>query len=265
MKKLCCALVCLFVLQGCVKQPKAKLRPEAAQLWLKLRGYEFNEKSFHTAGSAGDTLALSAFLDAGIDINSRSESYGTTVLSDAAGRGDLKVLNMMLERGADINVKNNVGFSALISAMYARNVEVEKILLSQPALDPNTRGFNGSTALANYASSNRKEVVQRLMELGADVNAQDYDGDAPLHIATKNRDIEILDMLLDKGANPNAKNTHGGTPLMYAAVYGNEKAVSHLLERGADASLKDADGNTALDWAIKNFNFNVAPLLQGSK
>ena len=245
-----------------INRRERKPRPEAAQQVLKLRGYEFDEKSFHAAARAGDLIAITAFLDGGININARSESDGRTVLVNAAARGDLKVVKLLLDRGADVNVSDKQGYTALHHAIEARYDDVSELLLNHPKLDPNARGLNGVTTLMSYVWRERKDTVQQLLDRGADVNAQDSDGDSALHGAAQNGNIEIIDLLVAKGANLNLKNKVGGTPLMWAAVYGHEDAARRLLERGADPSLKDADGKTARDWAIRNKRETVAKLLK---
>jgi len=244
-----------------IRKRERKPRPEAAQQLVKLRGYEFDENSFHAAAGAGDMMAITAFLDAGININARDASEGRTPLISAAARGDLEVVNLLIQRGADPNVTDNMGDTALLHALEARYDQVEQILLNHPKLDPHARGLNGVTTLSKYVWRERKDAVQKLLDLGADVNAQDNDGDAPLHGAAQTGNVEILDLILAKGANPNVKNKEGGTPLMWAVVFDHEDAVRRLLERGADASLKDASGHTARYWAIKNKRDNLVALL----
>jgi ankyrin repeat protein len=258
-------LAMLLVLPGCAERAATKPTPEAAQQLLKLRGYEFDEKSFHAAANARDVMAINAFFDAGINPNAPSEADGRTALISAAARGDLEVVNVLVQRGADVNVKDKKGYTALFHAIEAMYDEVALVLLNQPSLDANARGLNGTTALISYVWRTRRDAVEKLLERGADVNAQDADGDAPLHGAAQNGDVEMLNLLLDKGADPNIKNRLGGTPLMWAAVFGNETAAVRLLERGADASLKDVDGMTALDWAAKNRRKEVEALLRKTR
>ena len=247
-----------FITRGPAKKP----RPEAAQQLLKLRGYEFDEKSFHAAARAHDLMAITAFLDAGINPNARDASdEGRTALISAAARGDLEVVKLLIQRGADPNVTDNNGYTALLHALEARYDQVEQVLLNHPKLDPHARGFNGVTTLSKYVWRERKDAVQKLLDLGADVNAQDNDGDAPLHGAAQSGNVEILDLLLAKGANPNLTNKVGGTPLMWAVVFDHEEVARRLIERGADPSLKDADGMTARDWAIKNKRDKLVALL----
>ncbi len=256
-------LLVALIFAGCEDDRKPK--PEAAQQLLKLRGYEFDEKSFHAAAGAHDMMAINAFLDAGINPNAQNAADGRTALISAAARGDLEVVKVLLERGADVNVKDKQEYTALFHAIEAMYEDVATVLLDQPNLDPSARGKNGVTALMSYAWRDNKEAVRKLLDRGADVNAQDNDGDTALHGVAKSGNVEILDMLLAKRADPNLKNKLGGTPLMWAAVFGHEEAAQRLLARGADRSLKDEDGMTALDWAVRNKRDKVIALLQRAK
>src|SRR5687767_5813897 len=96
-------LLCLLALTSCAERTGTKPTPEAAQQVLKLRGYEFDEKSFHAAARARDIMAINAFFDAGINPNAQDEPDGRTALISAAARGDLEVVNLLVQRGADVN------------------------------------------------------------------------------------------------------------------------------------------------------------------
>lgn len=254
--------VVLLAFQACADElPDRKARPEAAQQLLKLRGYEFDEKSFHAAAGAGDMMAITAFADGGIDLNARNAD-GRTALITAAARGNLEIVNVLVQRGADVNVQDNKGYTALLHALEARYDQVSDVLLNHPKLDGHAAGLNGHTALMIYAWRDSKDAVQKLLERGAKANAQDNDGDSALHGAAQNGNVEILDMLLAKGGDPELKNKQGGTPLMWAAVFGHEDAARRLIEAGANPRVKDAEGMTALDWAIRNKRQNVIALLQ---
>ena len=257
-------LTALLALAGCTQTDSVKPRPEAAQQLLKLRGYEFDEKSFFAAAQARDVLAINMFFDAGINPNAQNND-GRTVLISAAARGDLEVVNALLARGADPNVKDKRGYTALSHALEAMYEEVVDALLNHPQLDANSKGLNGRPALMAYVWRDNKQRVEKLLARGADVTAQDNDGDTALHGAAQTGNVEIVRMLLDKGANPNVKNSVGGTPLMWAAVYGNDEAARLLLSRGADASLKDNDGITAAEWAVRNKRENMVQVLKGKR
>lgn len=252
----------LLVLSGCAKVQDGPATPDKAKSLLKLRGYDFDEKSFFAAAQARDTMAINAFFDAGINPNAQN-SDGRTVLISAAARGEADVVNVLLARGVDVNVKDNRGYTALAHAIEARYPEVEEALLSRPELNPNVGGLLGRPILLAYVWRDNQKATERLLALGADVKLQDKDGDTALHGAAETGNVEIIRMLLDKGADINAKNNQGGTPLMWAAVFGNADAVKLLLSRGANASLKDNDGVTALEWASRNNRQSVVSVLRG--
>ncbi|HJT66709.1 MAG TPA: ankyrin repeat domain-containing protein [Pyrinomonadaceae bacterium] len=261
----CAIIVSLLLCGGCATIPGSReAAPESAQRLLKLRGYNFDEKSFFAAGQARDVMAINAFLDAGINPNAQ-DADGRTVLMAAAAHGDLDVVHTMLLRNVDLNVKDKRGYTALSHATEAMYEDVVDALLSHPDLDPNARGLNARPALLAYVWRDNPERVEKLLAHGADVNAQDADGDTALHGAAQTGNTAIMQRLLDKGADPNVKNKQGGTPLMWAAVYGHQDAARLLLSRGADAALKDNDGITAADWAARNKRENVVLLLRGKR
>lgn len=267
MQKVTLYLVIVIVLfaPGCVKPSgKGHAAPDSAQSILRLRGYDFDEKSFFAAAQARDMMAINAFFDAGINPNAQN-SDGRTVLTAAAARGDLQIVNLLLARGVDPNIRDKRDYTAMSHAIEAMYEDVVDALLNSPKLDPNSRGLNGRPALSAYTWRDNKERVEKFLARGADVSLVDNDGDTALHGAAQTGNVEIIRMLLDKGADPNVKNKVGGTPLMWAAVYGHTDAARVLLSRGADASAKDNDGITAVEWAVRNKRDNVVQLLRGKR
>ena len=95
-----------------------------------------------------------------------------------------------------------------------------------------------------------KELVKILLEAGADVEAVGTFDRTPLARACDGNAVEIMQILLDKGADINKKRAvDGGTVLMSAAANGRTEAVKLLLKKGADVNIKDGRGFTALTYA----------------
>src|SRR5687767_8820935 len=118
----------LSLLSGCA--PLAdKPTPEAAKQFLKLRGYNFDEKSFLAAEAASDVLAVNAFLAAGIDPNAEDEISGSTAMIAAAAGGDLAIAKILLQGGADINRKDRAGSTALLRALEFKKEDVADVIL----------------------------------------------------------------------------------------------------------------------------------------
>ncbi len=74
----------------------------------------------HVAAEMGNTDAVAAMLDRGIDIDAISD-IGATALSYAASRGQHEAVALLLEHGADVNARNRVGQTALGLAVLANN------------------------------------------------------------------------------------------------------------------------------------------------
>jgi len=98
------------------------------------------------------------------------------------------------------------------------------------------------------------EAVKLCLEHGASVNCKFKDDlYTPLHTAcssgTNMGSMEVLNLLLDEGADGNACNKWKETPLLIAANNGHRTAVEALLKHGANPSLCSEAGWSALTFA----------------
>ena len=71
----------------------------------------------------------------------------------------------------------------------------------------------------------------------------------PLHIAAQNGYLEIVELLLEHGANPNVQDNDGRTPLHYAVENCHVDVARVLLDHGADPTIRDNEGMTPLDYS----------------
>ena len=110
---------------------------------------------------------------------------------------------------------------------------------------------------------NGRRVVIALVEAGADVNAgvihprAEAPGETPLHWAASNDDVDLVEALLDLGADieaPGAVFT-GGTPMSDAVVFAQWRAARLLLERGATTTIWQAAALGLLD-RVRQFCLN---------
>lgn len=74
--------------------------------------------------------------------------------------------------------------------------------------------------------------------------------------------IEVLQLLLEKGANLSAPYNDGMTVLHLAASHGDKKFVQLLLESEVNKSILDKDGRTVLHWAAYGGHGTVQFLLE---
>jgi hypothetical protein len=90
---------------------------------------------------------------------------------------------------------------------------------------------------------NGAATIAVLVAAGADVNAR-FRGphaETPLHWAASSNDVEVLDALIDAGADLEAPGAviGGGTPLADARGFGQWQAAHRLVQRGAQTTIDD--------------------------
>ena len=79
------------------------------------------------------------------------------------------------------------------------------------------------------------------MEANADVSKTDKLGRTALHFAASiGTNLELIETLIDNGANVNAQSSGLETPLMKAIAFDNADAAKLLLEKGADPDIENA-------------------------
>lgn len=100
------------------------------------------------------------------------------------------------------------------------------------------------------------EIVELLLDHGADANKTDSSGVPPLVFAL-NQDngrlrgiAEIVELLLEHGADVNAASPRGATPLCCAAELGSAGLVNSLLSAGANPNSPGVDGWAPLHAAL---------------
>lgn len=157
-----------------------------------------------------------------------------------------EVVNLLLKSGADPNVVFESDYGCESPLMYAAKhgqIDFVKLLLANKA-DANLKCKNGGNAL-NKLSWNYTpkyiELLNLLIEAGADVNAADESGITPLMVAIESGNISTIKMLLSKGASINAQDTLGRTALMFAVQGISKKPdveiIDLLLKSGANVNL----------------------------
>ncbi|TVY45537.1 Ankyrin [Lachnellula subtilissima] len=212
-----------------------------------------------------DTKGLpKLLLDGGADPNAENDAKETP-LYWACNHGSDDIVEVLLSKHASTNPTPANGSTPLLESIEEQNTAISMtLLLNKARFDVCDR--NGWSALNLASWYGDFKVVEKLIELGADITSTDGEGDTPLHQAAYNGYLEIAKLLLDKGAKVESMNYYKRSPLHYAALNGCEDVVKLLLERvgghgtvikllyerGAQLESEDSDRRTPLSLATDN-------------
>jgi ankyrin repeat protein len=180
----------------------------------------------------------------------------------AVQTGNLEEVQKLLNEGVDINGKNPfLGKTALMHASGQGLTEVVEFLLERGA-DANAKTDEGETALMIASAKRNSNIVKLLLDKGAEVNAKTTYGKTALWIASDNKHSDVVRILVNNGADVNQKDSQGITALMRASALGDADTIKILLEMSADVNTTDINGTTTVMAAIKSGHADVVQLLK---
>ena len=210
--------------------------------------------------AAGDHLAVvEVLLEKGADVNAKQEN-GMTSLLAAVQEGQYDIVEVLLEKGADVDAQCDNGVTALHLAVQEGDLDLVEVLLKKdPVVDVEANGYRGAETPLLMAVLKDPGIVKALLEKGADPNAMSSDGKMPLLKAARWGRLDVVELLVEHGANVNARNINGYTALHCAlgqteVWYSDRTPVAEfLLEHGAVAVIANNDRETPLDYALRPF------------
>ncbi|XP_017568912.1 fibronectin type 3 and ankyrin repeat domains protein 1-like isoform X2 [Pygocentrus nattereri] len=121
---------------------------------------------------------------------------GCTPLHWAADGGHLPVIAYMIQDGCELDVRDSVSHWTPLMRVSA---------------------LSGNAAVASH-----------LIRAGTDVNVRDKDGKTPLMLAVLNNHEELVELLLDSGADHHVKNEFGSGAAEMAKAFGRQNIISLL-------------------------------------
>lgn len=193
---------------------------------------------------------LTSITDIGCEVGGERK----TLLELAARKGYAKLMRLLLHRSMcdhkmDIDVTNAGGYTLLFEAIAGNQIETTKILLRHGA-NPNAT-VNGDSVLHTVSGRGSEEIVQELLNHGANINAKSKNGSTALHIASLEGNGEVVNKLLRNGAYVGAKDGDG-QPALHLAIKRQKAGVVQILIFIGNADItEEIKGKTAFDIARK--------------
>lgn len=228
-------------------------RDPAKVSMLLARGADVNAQSKQgrtplIVAAQGSPESVRLLLARGANVKAHDGS-GITALMNAALAGDFASVRALVENGADVNAEatrfQDFGSTPLMAAACSTNPAIVKYLLEKgakiQAISNNSGqvkngllGMFKMTALMKAAPDNRGDLVQALLEAGADVKPRDVRemNALMLAVASERADPKNVALLLKAGADPNARSALGESSLDWAVKFGNSEIISMLRDAG---------------------------------
>ena len=230
----------------------------------------------HNACVEGKSEMVQLLIENGADVL-RPDRRGNTLIHIACMNLKLDILRILLKNSkhCNPNQQNEDGDTALhtiskVEGHLESKLQHLELLLSTPGINPKVINNEhltpfeilsdrvGNTLLHNACAEGKSEIVQLLIENGADVLKPDRHGNAPIHIACLKLKLDIVRILVNcKRCNPNQQNENGDTALhiVCGMRIGNELEYLKLLLSvpGINPDIANHAGHTLIEVAGTNY------------
>jgi hypothetical protein len=177
---------------------------------------------------------------------------------NAIGEGDVaKITAIVSENPRYIDIRFDDESFPLNHAVYRRQTDVVDFLLERGA-NPRLSDRYGVTPIHAAIAVGSLSIVKKLYNKGGCVEASDKNGETPLFYAFRARDVAATSYLVRKKADVNAVNSMGNTVYHILAQGGYPFAITQILKHAKPTCLANQNyiGDTPLHVATENCNFD---------
>jgi len=148
-------------------------------------GIPVTGESFADCAGEGNVLEVSLFLTAGFSPDTRNKN-GIPLLNIAARKGNRAILGHLIQAGAQFNLQSD---------------------------------DRGTSALLDSAMANQHDILEDLINAGADLNIKSKSGQTALVVAVGAGDERMVEALLKAGADPDITDNMGVSARKYAGLF----------------------------------------------
>ena len=218
-----------------------------------------NKTALHWAVNQNHPDIVQVLIDAGAYIDARDNEGRSPLQSACVSIVGLDNVKLLVRAGAGVRT-DNMGSTCLTLAARVGNTDTVRYLVGLPDFDVNDRDGMNHTALYWAIIHGCADVIQVLIDAGADINTKNDHGCAPLHFACCAP--VVVKMLVEAGARVCVTDNVGSTCLTVAAQLGYTETVRYLVGLpDVEVNHRGANSQTALQCALHENHQDIAQLL----
>jgi ankyrin repeat protein len=198
--------------------------------------------------SEDDLDFLDVLIKSGVNLNEPVhlyKNYYEYPIHLAVCKGHMKVLEQLVKAGANLYQKDEYGDTIAHMAVKKAREDIVEYIYKTFAMDLTHTNIFGNTPLHLAADERHKCCLQTILASchNSCINAQNKEGYTALHLAAMSYRLDIVEILVNNGADIHIRCNEGDSPLFVST----DKEISkYLIEKGVDIHTRFNDGCTLL-------------------
>ena len=179
---------------------------------------------------SGNARLVTLLFDSGVRFTDEMRASAKNPLDQALKRKNIDIVEILLSRGVSMRaVSANGRLSPLMYAIAIGLSEAVEPLLNR-GVDPNYKNDQNSCALFLAFRENMPDVVQMLVDKGANVRFRSCGGFNAVHAACQAGSLELVKKAVELGALPMEKDDRGRLPTFATLMIDKDRKMIPILE-----------------------------------
>ena len=224
-----------------------------------------NYTALHVAAASGHGEVVEALLGAGAKADCTDSAFMTPLLW-AVGRGQTHIVRCLIRENCNVNIQDGWQLKTPLHIASAKGSKDIVQLLLEDGANPKVLDHTGKTALMEALEQNQNQIVQMLLKSKSVIDHRERSGLTPLHIAASKMNVTNVRLLLDAGADPNVKDLYGRSTLSFLlfcqkddTTISETRIIGHCGSALLDLGKVDQSGESE---SIKGYTEFADPLVE---
>jgi len=186
-----------------------------------ISNYEIlGENPIFSAAERNQTDIIQILADQGVNLN-QIDQEGVTPLMTSCYYGNLNATLTLIGKGAEVSQSVNGVTAILLSAQIGNVDSITALLLNganpnQPDEGTAPNWVYGYKPIIIAAQNGSIDSVTKLLENGAEINSQNAEGCTALYTVCWTGNLQMVQHLIERGADKTIANNYGMTPTFIA-------------------------------------------------